>query len=85
MSPVAKGGCRKGCQCATNMGFTPKHLRRGVEQWQLVGLITRRSLVRVQPPLPIATKKASVLEMEPRPFYFDSATLTATQQESVAK
>ena len=26
--------------------------RRGVEQWQLVGLITRRSLVRVQPPLP---------------------------------
>src|SRR5437773_2874088 len=26
--------------------------RRGVEQWQLVGLITRRSLVRIQPPLP---------------------------------
>ena len=25
---------------------------RGVEQWQLVGLITRRSLVRIQPPLP---------------------------------
>ena len=23
-----------------------------MEQWQLVGLITRRSLVRVQPPLP---------------------------------
>jgi hypothetical protein len=27
-------------------------MRRGVEQWQLVGLITRRSLVRIQPPLP---------------------------------
>ena len=25
---------------------------RGVEQWQLVGLITRRSQVRVLPPLP---------------------------------
>jgi hypothetical protein len=24
-----------------------------VEQWKLVGLITRRSLVRIQPPLPI--------------------------------
>jgi hypothetical protein len=27
-------------------------LRRGVEQWQLVGLITRRSPVRIRPPLP---------------------------------
>ena len=27
-------------------------LYRGVEQWQLVGLITRRPLVRIQPPLP---------------------------------
>ena len=37
----------------------PSHIRRGVEQWQLVGLITRRSLVRVQPPLPkYAHKKA---------------------------
>ena len=26
--------------------------RRGVEQWQLVGLITRRSVVRIHPPLP---------------------------------
>ena len=26
--------------------------RRGVEQWQLVGLITRRSWVRIPPPLP---------------------------------
>ena len=26
-------------------------LRRGVEQWQLVGLITRRSEVRILPPL----------------------------------
>jgi hypothetical protein len=26
--------------------------RCGVEQWQLVGLITQRSLVRIQPPLP---------------------------------
>ena len=33
------------------------HQRRGVEQWQLVGLITRRSLVRIQPPLPISLAK----------------------------
>src|SRR5262245_59549720 len=26
--------------------------QRGVEQWQLVGLITRRSVVRIHPPLP---------------------------------
>ena len=26
---------------------------RGVEQWQLVGLITRRSEVRILPPLPM--------------------------------
>jgi hypothetical protein len=31
-------------------------LRCGVEQWQLVGLITRRSQVRVLPPL-LWTKK----------------------------
>jgi hypothetical protein len=28
---------------------------RGVEQWQLVGLITRRSMVRIHPPLPYET------------------------------
>ena len=27
-------------------------IRRGVEQWQLVGLITQRSQVRILPPLP---------------------------------
>lgn len=27
-------------------------LQRGVEQWQLVGLITQRSRVRIPPPLP---------------------------------
>ena len=27
-------------------------VRRGVEQWQLVGLITQRSEVRILPPLP---------------------------------
>src|SRR5262249_50710751 len=35
-------------------------LRRGVEQWQLVGLITRRSPVRIRPPLP---------RKEPRAWY----------------
>ena len=30
----------------------PHHTRRGVEQWQLVGLITQRSEVRILPPLP---------------------------------
>ena len=29
-----------------------RHIHRGVEQWQLVGLITRRSVVRIHPPLP---------------------------------
>ncbi len=36
-------------------GLSPYH--RGVEQWQLVGLITRRSLVRIQPPLPKSLAK----------------------------
>ena len=31
--------------------FINHYLRRGVEQWQLVGLITRRSQVQVLPPL----------------------------------
>ena len=31
--------------------------RRGVEQWQLVGLITRRSMVRIHPPLPNLKKR----------------------------
>ena len=35
----------------------PVEGRRGVEQWQLVGLITRRSLVRIQPPLPKTVRK----------------------------
>ena len=30
----------------------PYSTRRGVEQWQLVGLITQRSEVRILPPLP---------------------------------
>ena len=34
-----------------------KIAQRGVEQWQLVGLITRRSLVQIQPPLPIFEAK----------------------------
>ena len=35
---------------------------RGVEQWQLVGLITRRSQVRILPPLPTFKAKKPVLE-----------------------
>ena len=34
----------------SSVGKGPAH--RGVEQWQLVGLITRRSGVRIPPPLP---------------------------------
>ena len=34
--------------------FDNKIYQRGVEQWKLVGLITRRSLVRIQPPLPMS-------------------------------
>ena len=39
-----------------------------MEQWQLVGLITQRSQVRVLPPLPILSLKArtvSVVELFP--------------------
>ena len=36
-------------------------LRCGVEQWQLVGLITRRSQVRVLPPLPDIKKTADAV------------------------
>ncbi len=32
--------------------FVAPHTHRGVEQWQLVGLITQRSEVRILPPLP---------------------------------
>ncbi len=39
-----------------NQPFGILIMRRGVEQWQLVGLITRRSLVRIQPPLVIPCK-----------------------------
>ncbi len=48
-----KGLCTKFGGCLTlpysygNINF----LRCGVEQWQLVGLITRRSQVQVLPPL----------------------------------
>ena len=34
--------------------------RRGVEQWKLVGLITRRSLVQIQPPLPSIHKASQI-------------------------
>ena len=40
------------------------HQRRGVEQWQLVGLITRRSLVRIQPPLPKPQLKKAPEEIQ---------------------
>ncbi len=44
---------------------SPSPLRRGVEQWQLVGLITRRSQVRILPPLPFEGR-------EPRTCYNES-------------
>ena len=40
--------------------------RRGVEQWQLVGLITQRSEVRILPPLPyihLCVKRISFREV----------------------
>jgi hypothetical protein len=36
----------------TKYDTQPSTTRRGVEQWQLVGLITQRSGVRIPPPLP---------------------------------
>src|SRR5438552_18023176 len=40
--------------------------RRGVEQWQLVGLITRRSEVRILPPLPTAERRRERAAMSSR-------------------
>src|SRR5689334_22228792 len=41
---------------------------RGVEQWQLVGLITRRSVVRIHPPLPHPIPGHEVISF--MPWYF---------------
>ena len=38
--------------------------RRGVEQWQLVGLITQRSEVRILPPLPIFLQRLRPLSSD---------------------
>jgi hypothetical protein len=38
-----------------------KKIRRGMEQWKLVGLITRRPLVRIQLPLPVLKLKVLLL------------------------
>jgi tRNA(Ile)-lysidine synthase len=47
---------------------------RGVEQWKLVGLITRRSLVRIQPPLP---RLIGDPEQQPgSPYCFSRGTAT---------
>ena len=44
---------RGGEEMEQSVASLPTH--RGVEQWQLVGLITRRSVVRIHPPLPVDT------------------------------
>ena len=41
--------------------FVNHYSCRGVEQWQLVGLITRRSQVQILPPLPLWFTKKSPL------------------------
>ena len=43
--------------------FINHYFQRGVEQWQLVGLITRRSQVQILPPLPKIEAKMPVLEV----------------------
>ncbi len=43
--------------------FINHYSRRGVEQWQLVGLITRRSQVQILPPLPKIEAKMSVFRV----------------------
>ncbi len=45
-----------------NHGVRP---RRGVEQWQLVGLITRRSMVRIHPPLPNKKRRQELMFLPP--------------------
>ncbi len=57
--------CGRRGRCAHSRGDKhPTHSRilthRGVEQWQLVGLITQRSWVRIPPPLPNQTSDACV-------------------------
>ena len=52
---------------------THNALRRGVEQWKLVGLITRRSSVRIRPPLPISQPEGAQ-ETVPFLFAFRQAT-----------
>ena len=37
-----------------------KKIRRGMEQWKLVGLITRRPLVRIQLPLPMTLESRTM-------------------------
>jgi hypothetical protein len=44
-----------------------KNYQRGMEQWQLVGLITRRSEVRILLPLPNNQAARVGLEAGPRP------------------
>jgi hypothetical protein len=51
----------------TLAGWVYNQVYRGVEQWQLVGLITQRSLVRIQPPLPNEIRRHSKKAV---PFYF---------------
>ena len=48
---------------------------RGVEQWQLVGLITRRSLVRIQPPQLSDTVDLRVYGVFVSPAVFGSRNL----------
>ena len=49
---VVKRGSAEGTGGMPAGRVGPCAIHRGVEQWQLVGLITRRSMVRIHPPLP---------------------------------
>jgi hypothetical protein len=50
---AAAGTSQRRAACAPGPGDP---VWRGVEQWQLVGLITQRSEVRILPPLPFMTR-----------------------------
>ena len=63
------------CFGANRVYWMRIHHRRGVEQWQLVGLITQRSQVRVLPPLPtlpyngdkLVPSPMSLINIRPKP------------------
>ena len=79
-----KSGIVVGLRCELiNMRIARKPLRCGVEQWQLVGLITRRSQVQVLPPLPKEHGVYAVLFFLARTSEYPLASANDAKSQSV--